>query len=85
MCENKGLTLATIITAEDAQNYKQVLIDQGIFHTNHGIYIIGMHDDSYAGTSEGVWRWDDGTVKYVSINNRSVCIKNTMYYIAVCR
>ena len=65
VCKNLGTTLATVITADDAANFQQLAVDNGIFVTDRAhSFIIGLHDDAMGNSTEGIWRWDDGTVEY---------------------
>ena len=58
LCANLGLTLATVVDEADRTALKQAATAAGVSWHSHD-YAIGLHDD----VNEGVWRWDDGTVK----------------------
>ena len=58
LCTDQGLTLATVIDDADKEAFKQTLMDAGQSPSTHAIYVLGLHDHE----TEGVWKWDDGTV-----------------------
>ena len=57
LCEDQGLTLATLITTDDLTNFLEVASAAGINAQGGVHFSMGLHD-----YNEGVWTWDDGTV-----------------------
>ena len=58
-CTNLGSTLATVINDADKESFRDTLINAGITVITDKQYPLGLRDNR----TEGVWQWDDGTVK----------------------
>ena len=57
VCENQGLTSATVVDAADRAALVTALNNAGQYADNRR-YVIGLRDTNV----EGQWLWDDGTV-----------------------